>query len=156
MTAESQRDQPKAAPDDEYKVGPGRPPKEHQFKKGQSGNPKGAKRKTSSLDLILKTLLTRSSSERSRSRKERRSARLHFWRRASSNSSTSTSKETVMPARTFSQLRNKLVLICEVLKRNRLQRRTKQRMNQLRNTIKNSAGNVLALYPMRSLRRPSS
>ncbi len=26
---------------DEYKVGPGHPPKEHQFKPGQSGNPKG-------------------------------------------------------------------------------------------------------------------
>ena len=31
--------------DQEYKVGPGRPPKEHRFKPGQSGNPKGAKRK---------------------------------------------------------------------------------------------------------------
>jgi hypothetical protein len=31
--------------EEEYKVGPGRPPKEHQWKKGQSGNPKGAKRK---------------------------------------------------------------------------------------------------------------
>ncbi len=29
-----------------YKVGPGRPPKEYQFKPGQSGNPKGAKRKS--------------------------------------------------------------------------------------------------------------
>src|ERR1700730_4622773 len=34
---------------EEYKVGPGRPPKEHQFKPGQSGNPKGAKRKAPSL-----------------------------------------------------------------------------------------------------------
>ena len=32
-------------PDEEYRVGPGRPPKEFQFKPGQSGNPKGAKRK---------------------------------------------------------------------------------------------------------------
>ena len=29
----------------EYNVGPGRPPKEHRFKPGQSGDPKGAKRK---------------------------------------------------------------------------------------------------------------
>lgn len=35
--------------DQEYKVGPGRPPREHQFKPGQSGNPKGAKRKPRSI-----------------------------------------------------------------------------------------------------------
>jgi hypothetical protein len=35
-------------------VGPGRPPKEHQFKPGQSGNPKGAKRKAPSLIPDLK------------------------------------------------------------------------------------------------------
>ena len=45
-----------AAPpgNEEYKVGPGRPPKEHQWKPGQSGNPKGAKRKTRSLIPELK------------------------------------------------------------------------------------------------------
>ena len=37
-----------AASDAEYKVGPGRPPKEYQFKPGQSGNPKGAERKPKS------------------------------------------------------------------------------------------------------------
>jgi hypothetical protein len=47
---------PSSAPpgDEEYKVGPGRPPKEHQWKPGQSGNPKGAKRKTRSLIPELK------------------------------------------------------------------------------------------------------
>src|SRR5437773_1849318 len=35
----------------EYKVGPGRPPREYQFKPGQSGNPKGAKRKSLLPDL---------------------------------------------------------------------------------------------------------
>ena len=35
--------------EEEYKVGPGRPPKEHPFKPGQSGNPMGAKRKAPSL-----------------------------------------------------------------------------------------------------------
>jgi Family of unknown function (DUF5681) len=43
--------------DQEYKVGPGRPPKEHQFKPGQSGNPKGAKRKAPSLAPDLKASL---------------------------------------------------------------------------------------------------
>jgi hypothetical protein len=34
----------KADPSDpEYRVGPGRPPKEYQFKPGQSGNPNGAR-----------------------------------------------------------------------------------------------------------------
>jgi hypothetical protein len=48
------------APDEEeYKVGPGRPPKEHQWKPGQSGNPKGAKRKQPSLLPDLKEVLGR-------------------------------------------------------------------------------------------------
>ena len=36
-------------PDAEYRVGPGHPPREHQFKPGQSGNPKGARRKPKSI-----------------------------------------------------------------------------------------------------------
>ena len=43
--------------DQEYKVGPGRPPKEHQFKPGQSCNPNGAKRKPRSIAMDLKALL---------------------------------------------------------------------------------------------------
>src|SRR6266705_6302507 len=45
--------------DEEYRVGPGCPPKEFQFKPGQSGNPKGAKRKTPSIESDLKALLER-------------------------------------------------------------------------------------------------
>ena len=41
----------------EYKVGPGRPPKEYRFKPGQSGNPKGAKRKPKSMAPDLKVAL---------------------------------------------------------------------------------------------------
>jgi hypothetical protein len=44
---------------DEYRVGPGRPPKEFQFKPGQSGNPKCAKRKSPSIGPDLKALLER-------------------------------------------------------------------------------------------------
>jgi hypothetical protein len=44
---------------EDYKVGPGRPPKEHQFQPGQSGNPKGAKRKAPSIAPDLKALLER-------------------------------------------------------------------------------------------------
>lgn len=47
------------ASDAEYKVGPGRPPREHQFKPGQSGNPKGAKRKPPSVAPDLKAALER-------------------------------------------------------------------------------------------------
>jgi hypothetical protein len=47
------------APGAEYKVGPGRPPKEFQFKPGQSGNPKGAKRKSPPIELDLKAALER-------------------------------------------------------------------------------------------------
>lgn len=38
-----------ASSNTDYKIGPGRPPKEYQFQPGQSGNPKGAKRKSSLL-----------------------------------------------------------------------------------------------------------
>ena len=40
--------------EEEYRVGPGRPPKEHRWKPGQSGNPKGAKPKKRSLIPELK------------------------------------------------------------------------------------------------------
>ncbi len=42
--------------DDGYRVGPGFPPREHQWRKGQSGNPTG-KRKTPSIAPDLKALL---------------------------------------------------------------------------------------------------
>jgi hypothetical protein len=42
-----------------YKVGPGRPPREYQFKPGQSGNPKGAKPKPPPIALDLKLALER-------------------------------------------------------------------------------------------------
>src|SRR5215471_6422035 len=48
------------ASNEEYKVGPGCPPKEYQFKPGQSGNPKGAKRKAPPIALDLKFALERS------------------------------------------------------------------------------------------------
>ena len=46
-----------AASDEAYRVGPGRPPKEFQFKPGQSGNPRGARRKPRSMVPDLKALL---------------------------------------------------------------------------------------------------
>ncbi len=48
---------------EEYKVGPRRPPKEYQFKPGQSGNPKGRKRKAPSLLPDLKQLFDQAMSE---------------------------------------------------------------------------------------------
>ena len=51
------------APEQEYRVGPGHPPKEYQFKPGQSGNPKGARRKPKSIVPDLKILLERALSE---------------------------------------------------------------------------------------------
>ena len=62
--AESVQEPNSAAPQEEYKVGPGRPPKEFQFKKGQSGNPRGAKRKPPSLVPDLKRLLEQALSEK--------------------------------------------------------------------------------------------
>jgi len=48
---------------EEYKVGPRRPPKEYQFKPGQSGNPKGRKRKAPSLLPDFKRLFDQAMSE---------------------------------------------------------------------------------------------
>jgi hypothetical protein len=45
--------------DQDYRVGPGRPPREYQFKPGQSGNPKGARRKPRSIAPDLKALFER-------------------------------------------------------------------------------------------------
>src|SRR4051812_32633800 len=77
-----------AAPDGEYKVGPGHPPKEHQWPPGQSGNPAGAKRKTQSLGPDVKKLLSKHSTGKLRSRRGKRSARLACFRRASNSSSS--------------------------------------------------------------------
>jgi hypothetical protein len=44
---------------EEYKVGHGRPPKQFQFKPGQSGNPKRAKRKMQAIAPDLKALFER-------------------------------------------------------------------------------------------------
>jgi hypothetical protein len=49
-----------------YKVGPGRPPKEYQYKPGQSGNPKGAKKKQSSMRPDLGASLERALDEKVR------------------------------------------------------------------------------------------
>jgi len=48
---------------EEYRVDPGRPPREFQFRPGQSGNPQGAKRKPS-LALDLKAMLERALKEK--------------------------------------------------------------------------------------------
>src|SRR5262245_13563706 len=47
------------ASDADYGMGPGRPPRENQFKPGKSGNPNGAKPKSPSIALDLKLALER-------------------------------------------------------------------------------------------------
>jgi hypothetical protein len=49
---------------EEYRVGPGRPPRQYQFKPGQSGNPKGAKRKAASILPDLKAVFKRAFSKK--------------------------------------------------------------------------------------------
>lgn len=50
-------------PDEKYRVGPGHPPREFQFKPGQSGNPKGAEPK-SKLRRDVRVLLSRALNEK--------------------------------------------------------------------------------------------
>jgi hypothetical protein len=57
MTDRNDDEGPQATPD--YEVGYGRPPKAHQFKKGQSGNPKGRKRKPNSVQAQMRSILLR-------------------------------------------------------------------------------------------------
>ena len=43
---------------DDYEVGYGKPPKEHQWKKGQSGNPKGRPPDSRNLKRVLREVVT--------------------------------------------------------------------------------------------------
>lgn len=47
----------KGAPNDSYKVGPGKPPRHSQYKPGQSGNPGGKKKGTLNLATVFRELL---------------------------------------------------------------------------------------------------
>jgi Family of unknown function (DUF5681) len=65
--------------EEEYKVGPGRPPKEHQFKPGQSGNPKGAKRKSPSLIPAFKELFERALNQTAKVTQGERERVITMW-----------------------------------------------------------------------------
>ena len=69
---------PSGPPAEEYKVGPGRPPKEHQFKPGQSGNPKG-KRKAPSLIPDLKELFERAFNQKVKVTQGERERVITMW-----------------------------------------------------------------------------
>jgi hypothetical protein len=49
---------------DEYKVGRGHPPREYQFKPGQSGNPRGSPKHRTNLWVYLTTYMAMTASER--------------------------------------------------------------------------------------------
>jgi hypothetical protein len=49
--------------DEEYRVGPGRPPKQYRWQKGQSGNPAGVKRKRATIVPDLKDMLNKALNE---------------------------------------------------------------------------------------------
>ena len=65
--------------EEEYKVGPGRPPKEHQFKPGQSGNPTGAKRKAPSLLPDLKEQFERAFNQTTKVTQGERERVITMW-----------------------------------------------------------------------------
>ena len=108
MSEHSTNRRPNSAPaaatetsEQEYKVGPGRPPKEYRFKPGQSGNPKGAKRKPKSMAPDLKVALERALNKTIKLKQgEKEQDRDHGSRPASSNWSPNMSKVTVMPGAT--------------------------------------------------------
>ena len=65
-----------------YKVGPGRPPKEHRFKPGQSGNPKGGKRKGRPLGPDLRELFEKALNEKVTVTEGERKRTLTMWQAA--------------------------------------------------------------------------
>ena|SRR5215203_6850050 len=65
--------------DEEYVVGPGRPPKEYRFKPGQSGNPKGAKRRPPSLMPDLKKLFEAAFNQKARVTQGDRERVITMW-----------------------------------------------------------------------------
>lgn len=64
---------------DDYVVGPGRPPKEYRFKPGQSGNPKGAKRKPPSLVPDLKKIFQRAFNQKTAVTEGERQRIITMW-----------------------------------------------------------------------------
>jgi hypothetical protein len=64
---------------EEYVVGPGRPPREYQFKPGQSGNPKGAKRRPPSLMPDLKKLFEAAFNQKARVTQGDRERVITMW-----------------------------------------------------------------------------
>lgn len=46
------------ADDGEYKVGPGKPPRQHQFKPGQSGNPRGRPKGARGFNALVRDILS--------------------------------------------------------------------------------------------------
>jgi uncharacterized protein DUF5681 len=55
----SKKDGPRSSPGASFRVGYGRPPKEHRFQPGQSGNQKGRPRGSKNTDTLLREILDR-------------------------------------------------------------------------------------------------
>jgi hypothetical protein len=55
---EEESSKPSSVNEDDYQVGYKRPPKAHQFKKGQSGNPRGRKKGSKGYDTLMREQLT--------------------------------------------------------------------------------------------------
>jgi hypothetical protein len=65
MTEQDKRPKTRARPSNERPVGHGRPPREHQFQPGQSGNPSGRPRGAKNESTILREILARKIAHRS-------------------------------------------------------------------------------------------
>jgi hypothetical protein len=55
----SKKDGPRSSPGASFRVGYGRPPKEHRFQPGQSGNQKGRPKGSKNTDTLLREILDR-------------------------------------------------------------------------------------------------
>src|SRR5262249_21600838 len=94
-TDSSTASQPVAS-DADYKVGPGRPPREYQFKPGKSGNPNGAKPKSPSIALDLKLAFERALNKTAKLNQGEKERIVTMAVVASSNPVSSSPKLTVL------------------------------------------------------------
>jgi hypothetical protein len=147
-TDSSTASQPVAS-DAEYKVGPGRPPREYRFKPGKSGNPKGAKPKPPSIALDLKLALERALNKTVKLKQGEKERVVTMAVAGIEQLVAQLPKVTGMPGATSSLSRTNLALICWRASTKESRRRSPQTMKRFWRPMSND--NTTRCVPPRRL-----